>query len=327
MVCRICNNVNDNKFHLVPEMMFGLGEKFEYLECGNCGCLQIHQIPDDVAKYYPKDFYSFQTTTESKINPVETFLRRQRRKYFIDGNQEMGMLLSKVLRKIFGTEIPEYYYNNWFRRINLSSDAAILDVGCGAGRLLNNMSSEGFTQLTGIDPFIEQNIFYDNGVKIFKKTIEEMDGEFDFIMLNHSFEHMSDPLMVLKALYRLLKPNSYILIRIPISECFAWQKYGVNWVAIDAPRHFYIHTKKSINLLAEQANFMAKDIIFDSHAYQFWASEQILKNIAVTAPNSYAVNPQASIFSQQEMIDFEAQSLELNQTGKGDAAGFYLYKE
>ena len=307
-------------------MMFGDGEKFEYLECAACGCMQISQIPDNIAQYYPKDFYSFTTAPDSKISSIEALLRTQRMKYLLQGNQRVGMLLSKVLRKIFGTRIPEYYYNNWFRRIQLSSDAAILDVGCGSGKLLLDMRLEGFTHLTGVDPFIEQDIFYDNGVTIFKKTIEEMDEQFDFIMLNHSFEHMSEPLKMLKELYRLLKPNSYVLLRMPVAGCFVWQKYGVNWVALDAPRHFYIHTIKSTQLLAEQAGFAVKDIAFDSHAYQFWASEQILKNIAVTAPNSYAVNPQASIFSEQEIQNFIARSIELNQTGQGDAAGFYLYK-
>jgi 2-polyprenyl-3-methyl-5-hydroxy-6-metoxy-1,4-benzoquinol methylase len=326
MVCRICNNPNNNKYHLVKEMMFGLREKFEYLECGACGCLQISQIPEDIAKYYPQDFYSFATVPESSTNPVEMWLRRQRMKFLLQGHQSIGWLLSKVLRKTFGTETPQYYYNNWFRRIQLSSDAEILDVGCGAGTLLLSMHLEGFTNLTGIDPFIEKDILYANGVKVLKKALEEMVGQFDFIMLNHAFEHMHEPLVMLKALYQLLKPNSYVLLRMPVAGCLAWHKYGTNWVAIDAPRHVYIHTVKSTQILAEKAGFVVQDISFDSHAYQFWASEQILKNIAVTDSNSYAINPSASIFCEKDIKAFAAQAEELNKTGEGDAALFYLYK-
>lgn len=326
MVCRICNNLNNNQYHFVPEMMVGLGEKFEYLECGACGCLQISQIPNNIAKYYPQDLYSFKPPAALETNPVEAFLRRQRMKALLQGNYTIGRILSKGLRKIFGIHMPEYYHKNWFRRVHLSPDAKILDVGCGSGQLLLSMRLEGFTQLTGIDPFIEQDIFYPNGVSVLKKDIAAVVGEFDFIMLNHSYQHMTEPLAMLKELYRLLKPNSYVLLRMPVAGCFAWQKYGVNWVAINAPRHFYVHTVKSTQLLAEQAGFAIKDVFFDSHAYQFWASEQILKNIAVTALNSHAVNPQASIFSEQEMKGFTAQSVELNQMGAGDAAGFYLHK-
>jgi 2-polyprenyl-3-methyl-5-hydroxy-6-metoxy-1,4-benzoquinol methylase len=326
MICQICENAIDNKHHLVSEMMFGLREKFQYLECGACGCLQISEIPSDLARYYPEDFYSFQSVSEPKTKPVETVLRRQRMQLLLNGNQTVGMLLSKVLRKTFGTEIPEYYYHDWFRRIHLSADAEILDVGCGSGTLLLNLQLEGFTHLTGIDPFIEKDILYKNGVKVLKKQVHELEGAFDFMMLNHSFEHMPQPLSVLKELYRLLKPDRYVLIRTPVAASFAWRKYGVNWVAIDAPRHLYIHTPKSIQQLAEQAGFELKQMFFDSHAYQFWASEQILRDIAVTENHSYAVDPKSSIFSEQEISDFMAQSILLNQTGEGDAAGFYLYK-
>ncbi|KAM3097689.1 class I SAM-dependent methyltransferase [Phormidesmis sp. 146-12] len=326
MTCHICGNAIDNQYHLVSEMMFGLREQFQYLECGACGCLQISEIPSDLARYYPQDFYSFQALSEPKAHPIETFLRRQRMQLLLKGNQTLGMLLSKILRKTFGIEIPEYYYHDWFQRIHLSADAKILDVGCGSGNLLLNMQLEGFTDLTGIDPFIDHDIVYQNGVKVLKKTVHELEGTFDFVMLNHSFEHMPQPLTVLKELYRLLKPDRYALIRTPVADSFAWRKYRVNWVAIDAPRHLYIHTPKSIQQLAKQAGFELKQLFFDSHAYQFWASEQILKDIAVRESQSHAVNPKASIFSQQEMAEFTAQSISLNQAGEGDAAGFYLYK-
>lgn len=324
--CGICHNALGNQHHLVPEMMFGMREKFQYLECGSCGCLQISEIPTDLARYYPDNFYSFKAAPPSKPHPIEAFLRRQRMGLLLRGNRSLGMFLSKILRKTFGTEIPECYYNDWFRRVNLSPDAKILDVGCGAGTLLLNLSLEGFTHLTGIDPFIEKDLFYENGVKVFKKHLDELDGEFDFIMLNHSFEHMPQPLATLKEIHRLLKPGSYALIRMPVASSYAWHKYGVNWVAIDAPRHLYIHSVKSVQLLAEQAGLTLKQTFFDSHAYQFWASEQIVHNIAVMEENSYAVNPEASIFSEQQIQDFAIQSGELNRKEEGDAAGFYLYK-
>jgi 2-polyprenyl-3-methyl-5-hydroxy-6-metoxy-1,4-benzoquinol methylase len=31
-------------------MMFGLREEFQYLQCGNCGCLQLEQAPSDPAR-------------------------------------------------------------------------------------------------------------------------------------------------------------------------------------------------------------------------------------------------------------------------------------
>lgn len=323
-VCEICKNSTGNKSYVVREMMFGFREDFEYFECAECGCLQIKEIPANLSKYYPETYYSFQDTFNSKQSFLETFLKRRRMNSLLYGPKSIGILLSKILSKIYGSSTPDYY--DGFRKIKLTSESKILDVGCGAGGLLLRMQAEGFTNLTGADPYIKDDIIYPNGVKVFKKELYDLDQKFDFIMLNHSFEHMPKPLFVLKEIYRLLKNNRYALIRVPLVSSFAWREYGVNWVQIDAPRHFFLHTTKSIQILAKQVGFQIADIIFDSHAYQFWGSEQLLKDIPVKDSKSYAVNPEKSIFSKQQIDAFNAKSIQLNKDKDGDAAGFYLYK-
>jgi predicted SAM-dependent methyltransferase len=92
-------------------------------------------------------------------------------------------------------------------------------------------------------------------------------------MLHHVFEHMDNPLAVLKRLRELLKPSGTLLIRIPVSDSYAWRKYGVNWFQLDAPRHFYLHTTRSIAYLAKQSGWALQAIIYDSMACQFYSSE------------------------------------------------------
>ena len=145
-------------------------------------------------------------------------------------------------------------------------------------------------------------------------------------MLNHSFEHMPEPLQVLNKLYLLLNPDKYLLIRIPVAGSYSWRKYGVNWVALDAPRHFFLHTKKSIKILAEKVGFKLVDIIFDSTDYQFWGSEQYLNDIPLRDSRSYYENPNSSIFSKKQIKEFKAKAIELNKNNDGDCACFYLYK-
>ena len=49
-----------NPTYVVREMMYGFKDEFDYFECGNCGCLQIEQIPDDLSKYYPENYWQFE---------------------------------------------------------------------------------------------------------------------------------------------------------------------------------------------------------------------------------------------------------------------------
>jgi len=38
---------------------FGLRDEFRYLECGACRCVQLVDVPADLSKYYPPNYYSF----------------------------------------------------------------------------------------------------------------------------------------------------------------------------------------------------------------------------------------------------------------------------
>jgi len=314
--CRICNNTTGNKSYVAREMMYGYRDEFEYLHCAECGCLQIKQVPDNLSKYYPKDYYSFQKHLNA--NFLKSFFRHQRAKHFLYGKDIMGMLVSKIY------DTDKYY--TLLKKFKISFESEVLDVGCGEGNRLLKMSQEGFCNLTGIDPFIKDDILYKNGVRVFKKDISEINHQFDLVMLHHSFEHIPQPLLALKEVYRLLKPDKYALIRIPIASSFAWRKYGVNWVQLDAPRHLFLHTTNSIRILAERANLQLLDVIFDSTQFQFWGSEQYLRDIPLRAANSYAVNPKKSIFSRKQIKAFNAKALELNENNDGDSACFCLHK-
>src|SRR6185312_6539918 len=116
--------------------------------------------------------------------------------------------------------------------------------------------------------FLDTDIISDRGVNLYKKEIAEVDGEFDFVMLNHSFEHMAEPLYVLKEIYRLLKRDRVALIRIPVVPSYAWRTYGVNWVQLDAPRHLFLHSVSSMKFLSEKAGFETQEIVYDSSDFQ-----------------------------------------------------------
>lgn len=318
MKCKICGSEKGNKKYKVKEMMLGFREEFIYFQCANCECLQIKEIPDKLSKYYPESYYSLREPYSLKDNFLKAIFKRQRAKYCLYGNSIIGMLLSRI------SSIPDYY--DWCKRSKIGFESQILDVGCGTGHLLLSMQKEGFSNLTGADPFINDNIFYDCGVRILKRDVSEIEQQFDFITLCHSFEHMPKPLSVLKELYRLLKPKRYVLIRLPVVSSFAWRKYGVNWVQLDAPRHFFLHTIKSIQILANEVGFQIADTVFDSTEFQFWGSEQYLKGIPLKDSNSYAENPQQSIFSKEQIQSFKAKAIELNENNDGDSACFYFYK-
>ncbi|MEK0448817.1 MAG: hypothetical protein RL088_1085 [Verrucomicrobiota bacterium] len=315
--CRICGGTEGGSYK-VREMMMGLREEFDYFECASCGCLQIKNIPEDIAKYYPANYRFTFTPPEDKDSALTKFMKRKLARHFFGEPNLLGALLAQKYKR--GSLPPGV------DRIGnrLRVDSRILEVGCGVGRHLWHLKERGFRNLLGIDPFIAGDEDHSPDFKIRKCFIDEVQGHFDFIMLQYSFEHLPNPAEILRSIRRLLAPGGISLIRIPVSGCYAWKKYGVNWVALDAPRHLFLHTEKSLAIIAAAAGLEVFDRMCDGNAFQIWGSEQFQQDIPLMDPRSPYKSEKPTLFSAEQMASFEARAKELNATGEGDSFSFYL---
>jgi SAM-dependent methyltransferase len=302
-------------------MMFGFRDKFTYFECSKCGCLQISEIPENISRYYPSNYYSFsENPSASPINPAKSivqFLTNKRTEYAIFKRGNIGRLVYVL--------IPDSIAETLFR-INLTKDAKILDVGCGSGRLLYSLKQIGFKNLLGVDLFIERDIQYANGLRIQKGSLQSVDGKWDLIMFNHSLEHMSNQLATLQAVSSLLTEVGLCVVNIPTVSSYAWKTYGNNWVQLDAPRHYFLHSVRSLRLLAEKSGLELKGILYNSTPFQFWGSEQYVKDIPLRSTQSLNEKLLHAIIS---VLPFgaEQKAKELNQINQGDQAAFYMAKK
>ena len=325
LICRICGNKPQNKGYSVREMMLGFKEEFRYFQCSECACLQIEDIPEDTAKYYPPQYYSFTDLSDVKRgsgdNPLWEFLKRRRTAYLMYHRDILGRAVSLI--KPLGP--PFSTYLTWLKKCNAKFDSKILDVGCGKGNLLLNLSRLGFRDLQGIDCYIDRDIIYNNGPRIFKEELSYVEGKYDVIMLHHSIEHMAEQQLAFKNISRLLKEGGCALIRTPNVSSYAWESYGVNWVQIDAPRHFFIHSLRSIQILADKAGLKVKEAIYDSTEFQFLGSEQYKQGISLLSDESYCKDPKAA-FTEERIDIFRSEAEKLNKAGLGDQFCVYLVK-
>ena len=316
MECRICGNETGDQIVRAREMMYGLREVFEYLECSYCGCLQIRSLPDDLSKYYPGDYYSFGTYQPDGW--LKRFIKKERNRFAIYNRGFLGRLLY--------ARFPVDTYRV-LSEVPMPRDAAIMDVGCGDGTYLLGLKQLGFHRLIGVDPFIKEDLHYDNGVRIVRKTIHEMSGQWDYIMFHHSFEHIADPKETIAAVSRLLAPGGRCIIRTPTVSSYAWEHYRENWVQLDAPRHLHIFSIHSMALLVERAGLQLEKTVFDSTDFQFWGSEQYLRDIPLNDERSVSKSGGQTIFTAEELAGFKQRALALNREGRGDSCAFIVRKQ
>lgn len=315
--CMICGNTSANTTYQLKEMMFGTGETFPYFQCGACGCLQIAHFPPDMNAHYPENYYSFNERPPFKKSTISRFLAYHRTRHFLFGRNPLGAVLgavhdNPVLRGIGKTGI--------------SPESRVLDVGCGTGHILYNLSLAGMKNILGIDPFLQKSIYYDIGLRIEKMELAEVDGGWDLIMLNHVFEHMKEQQAVLRLIHEKLNDGGLCLIRVPTCSSEAWETYRGDWVQADPPRHFFIHSHKSIKLLADSSGFDVERIECDSTAFQFWGSELYKMGIPLMDKKSLLIDPNSTIFPASKLRAYEQKARSLNTELRGDQMAVFLKK-
>ncbi|CAN5149314.1 class I SAM-dependent methyltransferase [soil metagenome] len=309
--CRICGAADAAEEYRVREMNLGLGDVFLYFQCPVCGCLQIAEFPADLSRYYPPEYYSFARDPAACWGTRKT-LRRIRDRHACTVRGVLGRLLARRYPYRFAG------VREWLAVQGVTRESRILDVGCGRGELLYDMAEMGYPCLTGVDPFLDRDIEYPHGARIFRKTIHELEGSFDLIMFHHSLEHIPDQQETMRSAARLLADGGHCLVRIPVASSFAWEYYRENWVQLDAPRHFFLHSRRSIVLLAEAAGLTLSRVQDDSTEFQFTGSELYRRE--------GRLNRSGGRFGRAELARYRRQARQLNAQGRGDQAAFYFTK-
>lgn len=303
MVCRICQSSDVKSVCRPREMMIGLRERFDYFECAACGCLQIAEFPPDMGKYYSGDYYS-QKTPDA----------------FSSAASEIGLRWTSVLNRALGT-IGVRSWPLHFVPKDLPLRTRVLDVGAGAGTFASMLCRAGYRSVHGIDPYLDPAKERTSPFRLERATSEVLakrGDKFGFVYMSHSLEHMKEQLRELELVRQLLEPGGTCCVRIPWVSCEAWETYGENWVQLDAPRHFYLHSKKSFESLVSGAGFRIRELWCDSTGLQFWASEQYVNDISLYSERSWLVAPEKSMFTKDQMDEFERRADVLNEKGRGD---------
>jgi len=322
MKCSYCNNETGNKIIVAKELLLGMGGNFHYNYCHECKGLELTDVPRDMSKYYPQqDYYSFKRNEGDleNLSSITSKIRKAKAAHLLFNKKSIIGALASI-----GYKMPDYYH--WLKKTNVDFDSEILDVGCGNGDLLFKIRKLGFRKLTGVDPFISSDNI-GKEVSLLKKTIFDLASQFDLVMSHHSFEHMEGPQSHLIRLARLLKVDGTLLIRTPVTNSYCWEKYGVYWAALDAPRHINIQSHRSMEILAENAGLTITDLWHDASSFQFWGSEEYLKGINSTSERSVWKTKTNSTFTKKELAKFKKDIAKLNEEKRGGEACFVMKKK
>lgn len=309
--CNVCGNTSKNLHFNAKEMLRGTRDVFQYIECGECKCIQIVNPPADMSSYYDNSYYeSFSRQTK---NLFLDWVREIRDKYAIRRKTGfIGRVLSWIrpLPPDF-TIVGKYATNT----------SKILDVGCGSGSYIRILRRIGFENVTGIDPYLKEDQHLKCGLTILRSYIEDVKDLYDVILSHHSLEHVPHPLDTLVAIRKALAPGGVCILTVPVAEDL-YRKYKSDCYLIQAPQHFYLFSIESIKILASKAGFSIKSIIRDSNANLEWyiQSELWAQNISSNESAGRGVR----LLSKSKRKELRLEFTKIKKNQKGDNVVFVL---
>ncbi|WP_017733692.1 class I SAM-dependent methyltransferase [Nafulsella turpanensis] len=314
--CRICGNSRNNEWFRTREMMYGLRDEFWYIQCSACKCLQIKEIPADMSRYYPGQYYSHKLYDPYKFKGFGGEIKKLKIKAAVFQNTP----LQKGIRILF---LRDQY--KFLQELEVSRESRILDVGSGnGGKFLYPLAEIGFKNVMGCDPYLDKPIKYENGLEIKKTDIFGISGKWDLITFHHSYEHIGNPVETMEEVAELLAPGATCIVRIPTVSSYAWQHFKTDWFQLDAPRHFFLHSIESMKIIAEKAGLELSRVWYDSTHSQFSESEKYQKDIPLLTPQPTGLRQ----YVKRKIIKKRYKRLaeKLNQQQQGDQAAFFFRK-
>lgn len=152
-----------------------------------------------------------------------------------------------------------------FEQNKLNFDGKIiLDFGCGQGgfiKLIDKITKK--TVGIELNELNRKNL-NDNGYDI-RKNVDQLKNneKFDYITLNHVFEHLEEPIIIMKKLKEHLKLEGEIIIEVPHSQDFLLNtidnKKFKSFTFLS--EHLILHTKESLEKFLNHCGFNTKQII------------------------------------------------------------------
>jgi len=135
---------------------------------------------------------------------------------------------------------------------------SLLDVGCGWGFLLSEAQKRGWSAL-GIDlSYSAVASCRRQGLKVKQgtlKTAKLPSRNFTVITSFQTIEHVTNPLVHLQEIYRLLKPGGLLVMTTPNYDSWTRILMGENWFGYRHQEHLFFLNPAVVRLLLEQAGY------------------------------------------------------------------------
>jgi 2-polyprenyl-3-methyl-5-hydroxy-6-metoxy-1,4-benzoquinol methylase len=259
----------------VVDHYFGSPGTWTYLRERDTGHLWMSPRPADAeipglyGRYYTHG--SAPDVTGTPLRRAYELILHRRLGYPLDAPPGLVVRLLATLPTLGSAAVMEAL------KLSARATGSLLDFGCGDGSFMSRMQRAGW-QVSGIeqDPKAADSLRARYGFDV-RPTLEDFAdrvGKFDLITTSHVIEHLADPVAVLRALRRFLRPGGRLVVVTPNANSLGARVFGKFWRGLEPPRHFNVFTPKSLRYALSQADYAIEELTTETRMARrlFWVS-------------------------------------------------------
>lgn len=203
---------------------------FDIYDCGFCEAAFVWPAPEEIGSIYEENYYH-------RTDAAKGF-------GYIDYDCD-----KELMKKVFVSYLDKIS--------KLAGGKKIFDIGAASGYFLDICKKMNWdTAGVEISRYAAEKA-RGKGHKMLCGNLPEMElvETYDAVTMWDVLEHFAEPKKYLQSANKMLKKNGLLLIN-TIDRSSLWAKlFGKYWHSIIPPEHLFFYSKKSLELLLEQAGF------------------------------------------------------------------------
>lgn len=192
-------------------------------------------------------------------NPTKALLAKAYDDSYYGGSEEDEKFEGLVEKGLY------YFRKRRARKVArlIGNKGNVLDVGCGNGQFLEQVSAFGNIQIFGTE-MVGSSARRASKIRNIHLYVGELTREiytepFDLISLFHVFEHLENPQDYIKKIDTLLKPGGYLLMSFPNIDSWQARFFKSKWLHLDPPRHLFFFKPQNFKAIMAERGYDCVD--------------------------------------------------------------------
>jgi SAM-dependent methyltransferase len=263
--CPLCGDREADVYHqgLTDNVCFCAPGRWTLYRCTRCGTVYLDPRP--TAATIGQAYAKYHTHEENAEPPPPRGLtgrmRRALRNGYLNAHFRLDLRPALTLgRWAIGLHPAKRCQSDRKARVPLPHRGArLLDIGCGNGAFVKDAIAWGW-DAEGLDPDpdVAAAVSPRLGARITTGTLADIhypDACFAAVTMDHTIEHVHDPVSTLREALRILRPGGSLWVATPNVDSLGHRWFKGDWRGLEPPRHLVLFNAKALRAALATAGY------------------------------------------------------------------------